>query len=89
MGVLAHGRAQLSLNITDFEATPISQVYRKVTGLAAKHKARIAEGEIVGLLPEAAYERESEWIRQLSRFDPETKILERRLASPLRWPGEQ
>jgi hypothetical protein len=27
MGCLAHGRAQLSMNITDFEATPISQVY--------------------------------------------------------------
>jgi glutamate formiminotransferase len=88
IGVLAQGRAQLSMNIPDFEATPISQVYRKVTALAAKHKAAIAEGEIVGLLPEAAYERESEWIRQLSRFDPETKILERRLATPLRWPGE-
>jgi glutamate formiminotransferase len=88
IGVLAHGRAQLSMNIPDFEATPISQVYRKVTGLAAKHKARIADCEIIGLLPEAAYERESDWIRQLSRFDPETKILERRLATPLRWPGE-
>ena len=88
LGVLAHGRAQLSMNIPDFEATPISQVYRKVAALAAKHKAQIAGSEIVGLLPEAAYERESDWIRQLSRFDPETKILERRLAAPLRWPGE-
>lgn len=88
IGVLAQGRAQLSMNIPDFEATPISQVHRKVSLLANKHKAHITEGEIVGLLPEAAYERESEWIRQLSRFDPETKILERRLASPLPWPGE-
>jgi glutamate formiminotransferase len=88
IGVLAHGRAQLSMNIPDFEATPISQVHRKITALASKHKAHIADGEIIGLLPEAAYERESEWIRQLSRFDPEKKILERRLATPLRWPGE-
>ena len=86
MGVLAHGRAQLSMNIPDFEATPISQVHRKVTELAAKHKAQIVECEIVGLLPEAAYERESDWIRQLCRFDPEAKILERRLQAPLRWP---
>ena len=36
--MLAHGRAQLSMNITDFEATPISQVYRKVVepGCAAQ-----------------------------------------------------
>jgi glutamate formiminotransferase len=31
MGVLAHGRAQLSMNITDFQATPISQVYQTVS----------------------------------------------------------
>ncbi len=79
MGVLAHGRAQLSMNITDFEATPISQVHRKVASLAARHKAAIAEGEVIGLIPEAACERESEWMRQLVEFDEETKILERRL----------
>lgn len=87
MGVLAHGRAQLSMNITDFEATPLSAVYRKVVGLAGRHKATIAEGEVIGLIPEAACERESEWMRQLSGFDEQTKILERRLEHPLAWPG--
>ena len=46
------------------------------------------EGEVIGLLPEAACERESAWMRQLVGFDPATKILERRLAAPLSWPGE-
>ncbi|HTW60276.1 MAG TPA: glutamate formimidoyltransferase [Terracidiphilus sp.] len=86
MGVLAHGRAQLSMNITDFESTPISQVYRRVASLAARHHAALAEGEIVGLVPEAACERDSEWMRQLSGFDPQLKILEHRLGAPLRWP---
>src|SRR5579871_4174733 len=45
MGVLAHGRAQLSMNITDFEATPISQVYKSVARLAQRYDAQIAEGE--------------------------------------------
>jgi glutamate formiminotransferase len=88
MGVLAHGRAQLSMNITDFQATPISQVHRAVSDLALRHKTAIAEGEVIGLIPEAACERESEWMRQLSGFDPQTKILEHRLGSPLAWPGE-
>jgi glutamate formiminotransferase len=88
MGVLAHGRAQLSMNITDFTATPISQVYRAVSSLALRHKAALVEGEVIGLLPEAACERESEWMRQLIEFDPRTKILERRLGAPLAWPGE-
>ena len=34
MGMLAHGRAQLSMNITDFETTPVSQVYSTVSRLA-------------------------------------------------------
>ena len=88
MGVLAHGRAQLSMNITDFEVTPISQVYRAVSSLAHRHKVALAEGEVIGLLPEAACERNSDWMRLLSGFDPLTKILEQRLQSPLAWPGE-
>jgi glutamate formiminotransferase len=88
MGVLVHGRAQLSMNITDFEVTPISQVFRAATALALRHKAAPVEGEIIGLLPEAACERESEWMRQLVGFDAQTKILERRLEAPLAWPGE-
>jgi glutamate formiminotransferase len=87
LGLLAQGRAQLTLNITDFEATPISMVYDAVSRIALRHKAVPVEGEVIGLLPDAACERESEWMRQLSAFDPETKILERRLATPLTWPG--
>ncbi|MGA8042013.1 MAG: glutamate formimidoyltransferase [Terracidiphilus sp.] len=89
MGLLAHGRAELSMNITDFEATPVSKVYSAVARMALRHKTPLVEGEIIGLLPEAACERESEWMRQLGEFDPETKILERRLAAPLRWPGKE
>jgi glutamate formiminotransferase len=87
MGVMAHGRAQLSMNITDFEATPISQVHHKASSLAGRHKVGLAEGEVIGLIPEAACERESEWMRQLVGFDEETKVLERRLKRPLAWPG--
>jgi glutamate formiminotransferase len=89
MGVLAHGRAQLSMNITDFEATPISQVHRAVVNLATRHKTMVTKGEVIGLIPEAACERESEWMRQLVQFDPETKVLERRLAHPLTWPVDR
>jgi glutamate formiminotransferase len=86
MGVLAHGRPQLSMNITDFEATPVSLVFRTASDLALKFKTSPIEGEVIGLIPEAACERESEWMRQLTEFDPQTKILEHRLADPLVWP---
>jgi len=88
MGLVAHGRAQLSMNITDFEATPVSQVYGAVSRLAQRHKVALVQGEVIGLVPEAACERESEWMRQLAGFDPATKILESRLNAPLAWPGE-
>jgi glutamate formiminotransferase / 5-formyltetrahydrofolate cyclo-ligase len=88
MGVLAQGRAQLTMNITDFQVTPLSQVFSSASTLALRYKAKPVEGEIVGLLPEAACEREGEWMRQLSGFDEQTKIIERRLAAPLAWPGE-
>lgn len=87
MGVMAHGRAQLSMNITDFEVTPISQVFRAISALALRHKAVMVEGEVIGLIPRGACERDSEWMRQLVRFDEETKILEHRLGAPLAWPG--
>jgi len=86
LGALVQGRAQLSMNITDFEATPISQVHQAVSALALRHKTEITDAEIVGLIPEAACERQSAWIRQLTGFDPQTKILEHRLGSPLPWP---
>jgi glutamate formiminotransferase len=86
LGVLAHGRAQLTMNITDFEVMPVSQVFRVASELALRHKAVPVSGEIIGLLPEAACERDSDWMRQLIGFDEQTKVLERRLAAPLAWP---
>jgi glutamate formiminotransferase len=87
LGAVVHGRAQLALNIADFEVTPLSLVFRTASDLALRYKAAPVEGEVVGLLPEAACERDSEWMRQLIGFDEQTKILERRLAAPLAWPG--
>ncbi len=87
MGVLVHDRAQLSMNITDLEAAPISSVFSAVSRLAQRYKTAPVEGEVIGLIPENACERDSEWMRQLTGFEPQTKILERRLAAPLTWPS--
>jgi glutamate formiminotransferase / 5-formyltetrahydrofolate cyclo-ligase len=86
MGVLANGRAQVSMNITDFRTTPVRQVFEMVKKLAAKHGTAPEAGELIGLIPADAYEPESEWARQISGFDPAAKVLERRLESPLIWP---
>ncbi|HEX5234585.1 MAG TPA: glutamate formimidoyltransferase [Silvibacterium sp.] len=85
MGVMAQGEAQISMNITDFRQMPVSRVYAAVEEKAAKFGARIARGELIGLIPEEAAERESEWLRHFDEFDPEEKILERKLKHPLDW----
>jgi glutamate formiminotransferase len=86
MGVLAHGRAQLSMNITDLQATPVSAVYAQVLRLATRHKSEPMSAEVIGLLPGLAYERDSEWMRLLDGFDPAMKVLEQRLEAPGEWP---
>jgi glutamate formiminotransferase len=86
MGVLAHGEAQISMNITDFRQTPVSHVYAAVKEKAARFGVAPVRGELIGLLPLAAAEQESEWLRLFHEFDPEEKILERKLQTPRAWP---
>jgi glutamate formiminotransferase len=86
LGVLAHGRAQLTMNITDLVATPVSTVFQQVCRLAGRHHAEPLEAEIIGLLPQMAFEQDSAWMRLLQGFDPSIKVLERRLESPQAWP---
>jgi glutamate formiminotransferase len=87
MGVLVQGRAQVSLNITDFRVTPVGRVFEALNRLAGKHGTNVVDGELIGLLPEDAFERDSEWVRLIKGFNPEERILERRLKQPLEWPG--
>jgi glutamate formiminotransferase len=86
IGVMANGRAQVSMNITDYRATPMRQVYEAVKVIAERHGMGIVEGELIGLIPEAAFEPESDWVRQTSGFDSELKVLERKLHRPMEWP---
>jgi len=86
IGVLASGRAQVSMNITDFRVTPMRQIHATVSHLAQRHGVLIEDAELIGLIPEEAYEPDSEWVRQITDFDPESKVLERRLNSPIDWP---
>jgi glutamate formiminotransferase len=86
IAVLANGRAQVSMNVTDFRITPMRHVHATVQHLAQRHGVLIEEAELIGLIPEAAYEPDADWVRQISGFDPDGKVLERRLHSPIAWP---
>jgi glutamate formiminotransferase / 5-formyltetrahydrofolate cyclo-ligase len=88
IGVFANGRAQVSMNITDFNLTPMRHVHATLKHLAQRHGVLIDDAELIGLIPEAAYEPDSEWVRQITGFDPEGKVLERKLHSPIAWPEQ-
>lgn len=87
MGVLAQDRAQVSMNITDLSVTGVGDVFTAVSRLASRYGTKVVDGELIGLLPEQAFEPDSEWVRLLIGFKPEEKILERRLRRPLEWPA--
>ena len=86
IGVVANGRAQVSMNVTDFNLTPMRHVYATILHLAQRHGVLIDDAELIGLIPEAAYEPDSEWVRQITGFDPDGKVLERKLSAPIAWP---
>jgi len=89
IGVLANGRAQVSMNVTDFRITPMHHVHATVQHLAQRHGVLIEDAELIGLIPEAAFEPGSEWVRQITGFDLDAKVLERKLHAPIAWPDPQ
>jgi glutamate formiminotransferase len=80
MGVPVRGLAQVSMNLTDFEQTPIARVFEYVKREAARYGVMPAFSEIVGLIPKKALEDAAEWFLQVENFDP-SLILENRLAA--------
>lgn len=88
IGVVANGRAQVSMNITDFRVTPMRHIHATIQHLAQRHGVLIDDAELIGLLPQDAYEHDSEWVRQITGFDPALKVIERRLEQPLAWPAD-
>jgi glutamate formiminotransferase len=81
MGVPLGSRnlAQVSMNLTDFEQTPIHRVFEAVRAEAARYGAAIVGSEIVGLIPKRALEMTAEWYLQVENFHPRL-VLENRLA---------
>ena len=80
MGVRLKSRnlAQVSMNLTNFEITPISTVFAIVCAEAALAGVNIAGSEIVGLIPRKAMEGSEEWLPTVENFNPGV-ILENRL----------
>jgi len=79
-GFLVRGMAQVSMNLTDFEQTPIHRVFEFVKRESARYGVTPVSSEIVGLIPKLALEQAAEWFLQVENFDS-SLILENRLAA--------
>jgi glutamate formiminotransferase / formiminotetrahydrofolate cyclodeaminase len=79
-GFLVRGMAQVSMNLTDFEQTPVHRVLEYVKREAARYGVMPVSSEIVGLIPKKALEQAAEWFLQVESFDS-SLILENRLAA--------
>lgn len=74
------GIAQVSMNLTNYEKTPIFRVFEMVRREAARYGVSIVESEIVGLVPAAALLSAAEFYLQIERFSA-SQVLENKLAS--------
>ena len=80
MGIALEDRGivQVSMNLTNYEKTPIFRVFEAVKREAARYGVRVLESEIVGLVPAAALVGTAEYFLQLERFTAD-QVLETRL----------
>jgi glutamate formiminotransferase / 5-formyltetrahydrofolate cyclo-ligase len=80
MGIAIEDRGivQVSMNLTNYEKTPIFRVFDLVRREAARYGVTVLESEIVGLVPSAALVSAAEYYLQLERFGP-GQVLENKL----------
>ncbi|MFN2190017.1 MAG: glutamate formimidoyltransferase [Candidatus Promineifilaceae bacterium] len=83
MGFLVEGRAQVSMNLTNFEKTPIHRVQELVRAEASRYGLQIESAELIGLSPQNAFFEAAKWYLQIDDFD-ENQILEVRMADETR-----
>jgi glutamate formiminotransferase / 5-formyltetrahydrofolate cyclo-ligase len=83
MGVKLEDRnlAQVSINLTNYQKTPVFRVFEMVKREAERYGVSILESEIVGLVPSAALIGAAEFYLQLDRFGADEQILENKLRS--------
>jgi glutamate formiminotransferase/formiminotetrahydrofolate cyclodeaminase len=80
LGLLVDGRAQVSMNLTNFRSTPVARVVEFIRREARRYGVAVHHSELVGLIPQEALVEAARWHLQLDQFEP-AQILEYRLAA--------
>ncbi len=78
--IKTRGLTQVSINLTDFEVTPLHRVFEVVKSEAERRGCAVVGSEIIGLIPRKAIELSPEPYLQLENFSP-AQVLENRLAA--------
>jgi glutamate formiminotransferase len=87
LGLLVDGRAQVSINVTDFRSTPLHRIFDLVRVEAQRFGAMPTESEIIGLVPQDALLHAAEHYLQLNHFKHD-QVLEARIARALTAAGQ-
>lgn len=77
-GLLVDGRAQVSINLTNYQKTPVHRVVEMIRSEAARYGVSVAFSELVGLAPQEFFVEAARWYLQLDRFESD-QILEYRI----------
>ncbi|MCB9437596.1 MAG: glutamate formimidoyltransferase [Anaerolineales bacterium] len=77
-GFLVDGKAQVSMNLTDYRKTPIFRVVELVRREAQRYGVGILSSELIGLAPQEAFIDSAQWYLQLDGFKAE-QLLETRI----------
>jgi glutamate formiminotransferase/formiminotetrahydrofolate cyclodeaminase len=80
LGMLVDGRAQVSMNLTNFRKTPVFRVVEMIRREAAHFGVTVQSSELIGLIPMGAITDAAAWYLQLEDFHT-TQVLETRIQS--------
>ena len=75
-------RAQVSMNLTNFAEIPLDALYQAVGSEAERLGTAIAESELIGFIPQAAFEQAPAFFQRARGFN-ETRIIENRIVQLL------
>lgn len=78
LGLLVGGQAQVSMNLIDYQRTPLHRVVEMIRREAQRYGVAIASCELIGLVPQAALLDAAAWYLQLNGFAAD-RVLETRI----------
>jgi glutamate formiminotransferase/formiminotetrahydrofolate cyclodeaminase len=78
LGLLVDGKAQVSMNLTDYTQTALHHVVEMIRREAARYGVAVQSSELIGLIPQRALLDAAQWYLQLDNLTPDL-VLESRL----------